>query len=192
MVQGYAKGRASRERILEAANEAFAERGYRGASLAAIADTVGLSQPGLLHHFPSKEELLWEVLRLRHERDLERVRRIAAERESYLEALVELGKENERSPGLVRLFTVLAAEAVDADHPGHGHFRDRYDELRRGVAESLAEEQRRGGVAAGLDVHLVAAELLAVFDGLQLQWLLDPESVDMVAALRDFVGRLAP
>jgi len=192
VVQGYAKGRASREKILEAANEAFAERGYRGASLAAIAESVGLSQPGLLHHFPSKEALLWEVLRLRHERDLERVQRITAERESYLEALVELGRENERSPGLVRLFTVLAAEAVDADHPGHEHFRERYRELRRGVAESLAEEQRRGGIAAGLDVELVAAELLAVFDGLQLQWLLDPDAVDMVAGLRDFVARLAP
>lgn len=192
MVQGYAKGRASREKILDAANRAFAERGYRGASLAAIADSVGLSQPGLLHHFPSKEELLWEVLRLRHERDLERVEGITAERESYLEALVELGRENERSPGLVRLFTVLAAEAVDGDHPGHDHFRERYGELRQSVSERLAEEQERGRIAADLDTGLVAAELLAVFDGLQLQWLLDPESVDMVAALRDFVSRLAP
>ena len=55
-----------------------------------------------------------------------------AERESYLEALLELARENERSPGLVRLFTVLAAKAVEPDHPGHEHFRARYEDLRRG------------------------------------------------------------
>jgi len=192
MVQGYAKGRASREKILEAANRAFAEHGYRGASLAAIADSVGLSQPGLLHHFPSKEELLWEVLRLRHERDVERVAAVTAERASYLEGLVELCRQNERSPGLVRLFTVLAAEAVDTDHPGNVHFRERYEELRGGVAAALAEEQREGRIAPGLDVDLLALQVLALFDGLQLQWLLDPDSVDMVAAFRDFVARLAP
>lgn len=192
MVQGYAKGRESREKILEAANRAFAERGYRGASLAAIAESVGLSQPGLLHHFPSKEALLVEVLRLRHERDLERVRGVAAERDSYLEGLIEVVRENERSPGLVRLFTVLAAESVDGDHPGNEHFRERYEELRRAVAADLAAEQREGRVATDLDVDLTASQLIAISDGLQLQWLLDPDGVDMVAAFRDFAARLAP
>jgi AcrR family transcriptional regulator len=190
MTEGYAKGRARREEILEAANRAFSERGYRGASLAAIADSVGLSQPGLLHHFPSKEELLWEVVRLRHERDLERVSGVTAERESYLEGLAELCRENDRSPGLVRLFTVLAAEALDPDHPGHEHFRERYRDLRRTVAAHLADEQRHGRVAAGLDVEVVAPQILAMFDGLQLQWLLDPGDVDMVAVFRDFAARL--
>jgi AcrR family transcriptional regulator len=87
--KGYAKGRARREDILEAANHAFAARGYRGASLANIAESVGLSQPGLLHHLPSKEDLLWEVLRVRHERDLEQVQGMAAERDSYLDALLD-------------------------------------------------------------------------------------------------------
>jgi AcrR family transcriptional regulator len=192
MAEGYAKGRARREDILRAANEAFAERGYRGASLAEIADTVGLSQPGLLHHFPSKEELLWEVLRLRQERDLERVDRMTAEKASYAETLLALARENAASPGLVRLFTVLAAEAVDSDHPAHDHFRERYHQLRESVAEHLGVEQREGRVASDLDAELLATQVLALFDGLQLQWLLEAESVDMVGALEDFLGRVAP
>ena len=190
MTEGYAKGRARREEILQAANRAFADHGYRGASLAAIAESVGLSQPGLLHHFPSKEELLWEVLRLRQERDLERIDAVTAERTGYLEALLELCRRNEQSPGLVRLFTVLAAEAVDADHPGNEHFRERYDELRKQVARRLADEQREGRIAPGLDPELLAPQVLAMLDGLQLQWLLDPAAVDMVAAVEDFLARL--
>jgi AcrR family transcriptional regulator len=192
VAEGYAKGRARREDILEAANQAFAARGYRGASLAEIAETVGLSQPGLLHHFPSKNELLWEVLRLRHERDLDRVRRVTAEKASYAEALIELARQNAGSPGLVRLFTVLAAEAVDPDHPAHAQFRERYRELRERVGSQLAVEQEDGRLTPGLDPELVATQLLAMFDGLQLQWLLDPERVDMVAAFEDFMARLAP
>ena len=115
-----------------------------------------------------------------------------AERESYLEALLELARENERSPGLVRLFTVLSAKAVEPDHPGHEHFRARYEDLRRAVAEDIAGDQRRGRIAAHLDPDQLAIQLIAFFEGVQLQWLLDTDSVDMVAALRDFLGRLKP
>ena len=43
---------------------------------------------------------------------------------------------------------------------------------------------------------MIAAQILAMFDGLQLQWLLDPDDLDMVTALADYLGdlrsRLAP
>jgi hypothetical protein len=45
-------------------------------------------------------------------------------------------------------------------------------------------------VDPGLDPDVVAPQILAMFDGLQLQWLLDPAQVDMVAVMRDFLGRL--
>src|ERR1700733_8951486 len=73
---GYAKGRERREAILAAADRLFAQQGFRGASLAAIASQVGLSEAGVLHHFPSKEHLLLELLQLRGERDSERVERM--------------------------------------------------------------------------------------------------------------------
>jgi AcrR family transcriptional regulator len=47
----------ARARIREAALRHFAEEGYQGATIRAIAGTAGVS-PGLLrHHFGSKEEL---------------------------------------------------------------------------------------------------------------------------------------
>ena len=193
----YASGLARREAILRAASEVFAAHGYRGASLALIADRVGMSAPGLLHHFPTKEHLLIDLLVLRQERDSERVRALTSVRGGrILDALLVLAEKNADSPGLVRLFTILAAESVDADHPGHDWFVERYRRSRQFVAERLLEEQRIGMIREDVDAELIAAQILAMFDGLQLQWLLEPEKVDMVTALDDYLGdlrsRLAP
>ena len=51
---GYARGRATREEILDVAMQLFGEVGYRTASLREVASRVGISHPGLLHHFASK------------------------------------------------------------------------------------------------------------------------------------------
>jgi AcrR family transcriptional regulator len=189
-LRGYAKGRERREEILAAADAAFAKHGFRGASLATIAQRVGLSQPGLLHHFPSKEDLLLEVLRLRHERQLEWMARTIEEADSYAEALLELCAANAQTPGLVRLFTVLAAESVDDDHPANVSFRERYRGLRERAASRFLTEQREGRLATDVDPETLAVQVLALFDGLQLQWLLEPDAVDMVEVLRDFLARL--
>jgi AcrR family transcriptional regulator len=179
--------------VLQAAMEAFATRGYRGASLASIAAEVGISQPGLLHHFPSKEHLLVGVLELRHEADTERVRELAeGPGGSLFDALLELAGRNEQRPGLVRLFTVLSAEGVEPEHPGNAWFVERYRRLRERMTEELAEEQREGRLAADVDARSLATLILAVFDGLQLQWLLDPDEVDMVGTLARLLAHLRP
>jgi AcrR family transcriptional regulator len=193
----YAPGRLRREEILRAASDLFAEHGYRGASLALIAERVGMSTPGLLHHFPTKEHLLIDLLALRHEQDSERVRKLGtAHGGRLLDALLELAAKNAATPGLVRLFTVLAAESVDDGHPGHEWFVGRYRETRRSVCEMLRDEQQRGLIRDDADIELTAAQILAMFDGVQLQWLLDPDAVDLVGTLgdylRDLQARLAP
>jgi AcrR family transcriptional regulator len=56
------------ETILDAAAALFARHGFEQTSLKALADAVGLSKAGLLHHFPSKDALFesaWE-----HSREL--------------------------------------------------------------------------------------------------------------------------
>ncbi|WP_223839352.1 TetR/AcrR family transcriptional regulator [Nocardiopsis deserti] len=66
----YAKGVAKRGEILDAALTVIGRDGYSRATVREIADAVGLSQNGLLHHFGSKERLFVEVLRHRDELDL--------------------------------------------------------------------------------------------------------------------------
>jgi hypothetical protein len=55
--------------------DVFSTSGYRAGSLKDVAVKVGLSQAGLLHHFPSKEALLEALLTLRDEESLERLGR---------------------------------------------------------------------------------------------------------------------
>src|SRR3954447_24887029 len=186
----YAKGRERREAILVAANDLFAAQGFRGASLSAIAARVGLSEAGVLHHFPSKEHLLLELLDLRTERDGARVAQALARHEGFLAPMLALCRENQGTPGLVRLFTILAAESVDLDHPAHEWTVARYRALRGRVTERLRAEQTEGGVDPALDPALIAPQMLAMFDGLQLQWLLDPDEGDMTALFADFLKRL--
>ena len=60
----------------------------------------------------------------------------------------------------------------------------------------LGDEQRRGLIREDADIELTAVQILAVFDGVQLQWLLDPEAVDLVGTIGDYLhdlqARLAP
>lgn len=60
------KGELTRERILDAAEAIFAERGYDGTTLRDVAASVGLRNPSLYNHFDSKESLYAAVL----ERDI--------------------------------------------------------------------------------------------------------------------------
>jgi AcrR family transcriptional regulator len=189
---GYAKGRVGRDPFHPAAKHLIATHGFHRASLATIATRVGLSEPGLLHHFPSKEHLLLELLALRQDHDRERVARAMADHEGFLDALLGLCRENEATPGLVALFTVLAAESADDRHPAHDWMVERYRTLRERFAARIENEQRDGRIASGLDAHSLAPQLIAMFDGLQVQWLLDPEAVDLSAVFADFLERLRP
>src|SRR3954452_21423450 len=177
----YAKGRERREAILHAANDVFAARGFHKAALSTIAKQVGLSEAGLLHHFPPKEHLLLELLAMRHEHDAERVARAMEAHETFLDALLGLCRENQGTPGLVRLFAILAAESVDDDHPAHDWMLERYRVLRERFVRRIECEQQTGRIAAALDPHRLAPQLIAMWNGLQVQWLLDPEGVDMSA-----------
>ncbi len=68
-------GAATRERILETAAALFARRGFHGTTTREIAAKVGIRQPSLFHHFPSKLAILAELLNRDLRPALERIRR---------------------------------------------------------------------------------------------------------------------
>lgn len=188
----YAKGIAKREEILSRALEVFADKGYRKASLREIAESVGLSQAGLLHHFSSKEELFSEVLRKRDEVDTG-VADIDEQWADAVDGLVRIIRHNAEVPGLVQLYATLSAEAADPDHPGHDYFVERYEKIVDGLEQHLRAEQAAGRMTDAVDARQLARLGIAVADGMQVQWMLDP-SADMADALTAFwsLARTAP
>lgn len=188
---GYAKGRARREEILDVATTVFGQVGYRSASLREIAQRVGISHPGLLHHFPSKELLLTAVLEHRSELDAAEYEPIVDDSDglSRLRALVAMVEHNVATPGLVELYCVLTAEATAPDHPAHDFFVRRYTAYCAVTTETFAMVQRDGGLRDGVSPEQASRGLFAMVEGLQVHWLLDPGSVDLAGAIRQYIAQ---
>ncbi|MGW3567518.1 TetR/AcrR family transcriptional regulator [Streptomyces sp. NPDC000941] len=177
----YRKGLERRKQILRAALEVFSEHGERGSSLKEIADRVGMSQAGILHYFDSREDLLLAVLAERDALDVEATADVA----SPGEAVARTAAHNARQRGLVDLFVTLSAAASDPEHPANAFFIQRYEALTESIEDGLRKAQERDAIRTDIRPDHMARMLLALSDGLQLQWLLNP-SIDMAETIQAF------
>lgn len=179
---GYRKGREKRDEILEKALEVIGSDGYQKSTLRRLAEEVGLTNAGVLHHFASKEDLFTQILARRDEETRART----MDSETVVSAFVKSMAFNKGVPGLANLFNSLLAEAVSPEHVAHNFFKQRYVRL----SEELSEDIQRQKPNWSSEKCLGAARLiLASSDGLQAQWLLDAE-VDTVAGLNLLVEEL--
>ena len=176
----YAKGLAKREEILDIALELVAQKGYDRTSVREIARKAGLSQAGLLHYFSTKEELFLELLRRRDDR----VTEPAEETHRHsVGRLIRAVERNSREPGLVQLYVALSAENATESGEVREFFQDRYEWLLAQVSEDVRERQISGEVTTTRTAEDIASLLVAAADGLQLQWLLNSDEVDMTERL---------
>ncbi|BCW44797.1 TetR/AcrR family transcriptional regulator [Arthrobacter sp. StoSoilB5] len=178
----YANTPRRKTEIVAAAAEIFSESGYHGGSLRQIARHLDLSFTSVKHHFPTKENLLIAVLEANDELELAQVQSDEIN-VGFIDSAVSLAEHNLNHRWSVRLLAVLGAEATSPDHPAHQWFIDRYERIRGVIMQAITEDITAGRVPNGIDPREVAAEIVGLWDGLQLQWLLDPE-FDIIASLR--------
>lgn len=183
------RGDARRQQILDVAVELFSANGYRGTGLSALADAVGMTHPGVLYYFGTKERLLLEVVTERERIEAE-LRADLDPATVSLDALVQIAVQNVDNAVLTRLYVVLAAESLDASDPLHGFFVQRYDTARHHITRLLRHGTTTGELRPDLDVQQLGQEILAMLMGLELQWLMDPERVDLVEAVQAYVDGL--
>ena len=177
----YKKSAERRGAILAAALEAYAESDAGGPTLQAIADKAGLTQTALLYYFPSREDLFLAIVQARDEQDRFRPLDETLTAEDF-RRLGDMVAHNSDTPGLVRLFLEQAvASAAGDSHVAHTYFKQRYAAFRRTLAEGL---QAARGVPAD-QAEWLARVLIAAADGLQLQWLYNPDF-----SMRRDLGRL--
>ena len=169
-----------RREILDAAVETFGAKGFAGGTLQEIADHVGMTHAGILHHFGSKDQLLLEVLLHRDETDVAHLEgQHIPDGMPLFRHLVATAFRNAQRPGIVQAYAVLSAESVTDDHPGREFFEKRYRTLRAEVAHAFQVVCDERGIDDPQRVAEASTAILAVMDGLQVQWLLDPTAVDL-------------
>ena len=83
----------TRERLVAAAVELVAERGYGGATAAAIARRAGLTTGAIYSNYRTKDELVATAMAARHERLFQDALDVGADRDSIAEVLVSAGDQ---------------------------------------------------------------------------------------------------
>lgn len=181
-----------RQLIIEAAIPIIGRFGYHGFSIRMLADACGLTVPGVLHHFGSKEAILLAVLDYREQRDFEAVWHGLPFRDpQQMEALGlsevkrmlhETVVRNSQQAEILRLVTMLRTEALYPLHPAYEFFRDRNARSLAAVTQMFAGKVR--------DAHATAKQALSLMLGLETLWLGSPDLIDMVAEWDEGIGRL--
>lgn len=173
---------ARREQIVARAEELIRETGFQALSIAAVADACGLTRAGVLHHVGSKDQLLIAIIEAKERETVDEIAELVGRtgRQDAREVLDVLMRRNIDRPEIIHLFTVLAAESINAAHPAHAYFAERLRRGARELAPLFAEYSE-----APEDVAL---EVLSYMDGLQLNWLRD-RSIDIWGRWTDFQNR---
>ena len=158
-------------RILAEALALFSTRGYVATSLADIARASDISKAGLLHHYSSKDQLLAAVLDERDRRTMSRLPDGDEGAEAALDAWVEMVAHNQRHPDGVALYTAMSAAVIDASHQAHPWFRQHLMATIEYLVGALERGKAAGEVLPDAPSEQIARKLVALSDGLQVQWL---------------------
>lgn len=189
--------------------QVFGSKGYRQGSLSEVAELVGMTHAGVLHHFGTKVQLLSEVLEFRDQVDLEALEdKTLPGGKDLFPHLIRTAEVNTTRPGLVQAYSVFVGESLTDGHPASAWVTQRFSVLRGEIVSALSEVVEQARQEAGdelppvdeRELSQVASAIIGVMDGLQTQWLLDPDSVDLAGATRfaiesmltAAVDRLAP
>ncbi|MEU6541192.1 TetR/AcrR family transcriptional regulator [Streptomyces sp. NPDC047000] len=166
-------GSARRQDILEAALEVFAERGFKNASIDAVAERAGLTRQGVLHYFPSKKQLLLELLTFREQLNRAHLadHPVGEDLPAHFAAAVAFEQGH---PSFATVHSVVMAEAVTGQEPARSYAGDRLRSLQLHLTARLTE--RYGAyMPSGLSASAAATGALALVEGIHQWWLMDPE-----------------
>jgi TetR/AcrR family fatty acid metabolism transcriptional regulator len=183
--------KTKRARILAAAAEVFATRGFQEAHISHIAQTAGVADGTIYLYFPSKESLLvalFEDSVSRFFRQLDdELTSIAAPRDKLLRMVaLQLGLLD-RERGLAELLTVnLRQSSRSMRELLKPHFTAYLDRLER----VLIEGQNAGVFRKDLSARVVARAIFGALDGVTLTWALGGGHEGGLVKTAETVGKM--
>lgn len=174
-------GELSRQRILDAATEIAAERGYEGTSIGAVSAKCGLPASSIYWHFTDKDDLIAAVIERSFGSWLaawELPADLTNPEEAFAEMAARIAKAFLDSPDFIRIGLMLALERRPVEPRG----REMFVQVRDQVTQRLLGAVRQ--LAPGLteaDVHRLATYAIAGADGLMVAKEIGGDAVDLVA-----------
>jgi AcrR family transcriptional regulator len=175
-----ADGELSRERILDAATEIAAERGYEGTSIALVSAKCGLPASSIYWHFKHKDDLIAAVIE-RSFADWLKAWQVPAEgapRDRLVGLAMQIAKALLDSPDFIRLGLMLALER----RPVEPRARAMFLQARAQTYDELADTVR--GLTPGLtdaQIHQLVTYAIAGADGLFIAKEIGGDAVDLIA-----------
>ena len=186
-----------REELIKGAIKCLQTKGFARTTARDIAGASGANLASIGYHFGSKEGLLNEALiRIFEERNRQVGRTtFSAENASPLERLtttfVAVREIFEKHRPLLVAFVEAMAQA-ERSRPLRAQMAAHYRDARRGVGAMLRVGLGDAAEELRCDPAVMASVLLAVFDGLVLQWLLEPAAVpagdELVEAMAEWMA----
>lgn len=167
----------TREQVLSAALETFEERGYANSSVEEIAERAGFTRKAVYSNFSGKAALLLEIVERRFQAHVDRVRAAIASEGQATDLAAAFSEYFTQERAWEQLFHEFCAVAARDEEIG-ARFRARFREAKRAIAELLAGEAERRGVELSLPVERLVMGLFALFSGISLEKLIDPEGTD--------------
>ena len=160
-----ADGELSRERILDAATEIAAERGYEGASIALVSAKCGLPASSIYWHFKNKDDLIAAVIE-RSFADWAKAWQIPVEgsaRDRLAGMAMQIAKALLDSPDFIRLGLMLSLER----RPVEPKARAKFLQVRAQTHNQLADNMRQFAPdLSDAQVHQLVTYAIAGADGL--------------------------
>jgi AcrR family transcriptional regulator len=183
----------TRERLLRAAADAFAERGYDGTRVADISAAAGVSNGALYAHFGSKADLMVAALRAHGRRMLAGLFAADPDR-SATDLLLALGRGLPRRRDAQGNLIVEALVAARRDDDVAASMRDYLGERAGWIADLVRVAQADGEIDPGVSADAFAhfCTLLAMGSALVTSDLHPVDDEEWTALLVRIIAALAP
>jgi AcrR family transcriptional regulator len=174
-----ARGTA-RERLLDAAAEVFAERGYRAAGVEEIASAAGVTKGAVYWSFRGKQDLFFALMDERVDRRARELMGVTekASREVETAPFISRGISSivDEQQALILLLQEYWALAV-RDEELRERYVQRQRSLRDQLARALEARHRTTGVPLTISAEALATGIIGLAGGLAQERIADPEAV---------------
>lgn len=176
-----------RDQILEAAIQAFAEKGLHEARMEDIAARAGLSKPALYLYFRNKDAIIGSLLRFFFAREMRGVHKLQEASGTARSRLEAMGDQFGRSIEHMQMAMPLLLEfyGVAAREPSVRKFlTEAYQDIHD-VLTDLLEQGVTAGEFRPMDASSVAFTLIALYEGVALIWIMTPQVTNVRQRILD-------